>query len=52
MILALASDGAHAGFAVHSKGIVYGLCNSERSIANWRTVEGLSHRPDVIIPHR
>jgi hypothetical protein len=32
MILALASDGADAGFAVHSKGTVHGLCASERSI--------------------
>jgi hypothetical protein len=45
MILALASDGADAGFAVHSKGIVYGLCASD-SMPNNVPAADTASRPD------
>jgi len=46
MILALASDGADAGFAVHSKGTVYGAVNRELEDRG----RFITHRRDVIIP--
>jgi hypothetical protein len=50
-MLALASDGADAEFAVHSKGIVYdcALRAVNRELEDRGRI--ITHRRDVIIPH-